>query len=363
VITRRRARGSAALVAAGAVLLGLTACVPARSSAPSPVLTASAAPGACGGATDPLTKPTVRFATLPDAPSFTARVAEGAGRIVSLGATTVPFTDFGTPGSATDAALVGPAATGLVGAGVGRTVLEMVPHTSTHAADIPTEHLQPNQLALLRVVGDGAVLRNFTLQGTDQGHLYNGLKVARVVGLHASYLRVVGIPGDNSSPPGETMSINDFKTVDSRWSHIEVDGAGLSASGFGVNGSRGIEICDTDSHDNAASMGFAFWQSRDARLVDCVATDNGYSGFNFERQSGTNTLVRPVATGNRFAMRIASDQGSAKFTIIDPQLVGGHWTVTMPKRWYGSPNLQKRSDITLIVHGKRRPDLLRFQTY
>lgn len=62
-------------------------------------------------------------------------------------------------------------------------------------------------------------------------------------------------------------------------------------------------------------------------------------------------------------MRIANDQGSARYRIVDPVLTDGHWTVTLPKRWYGTTNKQLASDITVVVDGKPRPDLLRIVTY
>lgn len=298
-----------------------------------------------------------------DRAAFDAAVGASGGQVVRLGATTLGFDDFRPNGTTLDGGEVDAPAEGLVGAGERRTVLQVAPHSSSRAASIPTTFPETNQLDVLKVSGTASVLQGFTVQGTDQGHLYNGLRVSRVDDLLASDIRVAAIPGDDSQPPGETFGINDFRTVGSRWSHITVDGAGVGGSGFATNSSRDVTICDTVSKGNRSAMGFAFWQTTNIRLVDCSAIDNGFSGFNFERVGGSVTLVRPTASGNRYGMRIASDQGSAKYTIIDPRLTDGHWTVTLPKRWYGTANRQKVSDITLIVHGRSRPDLLRIQTY
>lgn len=62
-------------------------------------------------------------------------------------------------------------------------------------------------------------------------------------------------------------------------------------------------------------------------------------------------------------LRIAIDRSSARFRIVDPKLHHGTWTVWMPRRWYGTANKQRRSDVTLIVHGRARSDLLRFRSY
>jgi hypothetical protein len=281
-------------------------------------------------------------------------------------ARTFAFQDF-TPADGTlDGGVLGGAA-GLLGAGRGRTILEIAQSTSTHAADIPTTFPSTNQLSVLRVgtpaSTSGIVLRGFSVQGTEQGHLYNGLRVERVRNLRASDITVTAIPGGASSPPGETFGINDFRTTGSQWSKVVVDGDRVGASGFGVNNATNIRICDTVSKNNVHGMGFAFWQSSGIRCVDCTATDNGRAGFNFERVTGSNELIRPVSTGNAYGIRISNDLGTGRFRIVDPQLTGGYLTVTLPYRYNGAENQQKPSDITLVVHGKERPDLLRIQRY
>ena len=101
-----------------------------------------------------------------------------------------------------------------------------------------------------------------------------------------------------------------------------------------------------------------------ATIGTFTSTENGFTGFNFERVSGDVRLVRPKAQNNRWDMRVVSDLGTAKYTIVDPDLtttqVPGKWTVELPPTYWKHPSLQKQSDITLIVDGKRRDDLLRF---
>jgi hypothetical protein len=305
----------------------------------------------------------VDYSALPPRASFTDRLASADGRVVDLGRRRISMRDF-TPSAGTlDGGVIGPDAVGLVGRGASRTVLQIRKHTSTRAGSIPRRFPETNQLSVLKVTGDAHILRGFTVRGTAQGHLYNGLRIDRVRGLRASHLRVEHIPGDDSAPPGETFGVNDYRTIGSRWSHVVVDGDGVGASGFAVNGSRDLVACDVTSRDNPSGMGFAFWQSRGMRLVDCRAIGNGFSGFNFERSTGRSVLVRPDARGNRYGMRIASDRSSARFLIVDPVLDDGRWTVTLPKRWYGTRNRQRRADVTLVVRGRERPDLLRFRSY
>jgi hypothetical protein len=294
--------------------------------------------------------------------SFAKREAEAAGKVLKLGNGRLSFVDFKRHAATYDGAVLGVSSRGLEGGGMSKTTLRLSPHTSTRASKVPHSSWSTNQLSVLRVVKKGTVLRGFTLLGTAQGHLYNGIRVEKVRNLRADHVRVWGIPGDNHQPPGETFAINDYRTTGSRWSHIRIDGKRVGATGFGVNSSTRIRICDAVSSHNPTGMGFAFWQSSAITCVDCRADDNGFSGFNFERTTGKVTLVHPSATGNKFDMRIASDQRSAKFLIEDPVLRHGVWTIWMPRTWYVR-NKQKRSDITLTIHGKRRNDLIRFRTY
>lgn len=369
--TRPRVLAAMMVAVVGAVALG--GCDPVAwmrrppTASPSPSASTTAVPAGCSGSgagsvPSASTMPTVPYAALPTASGFSAALEAAAGRVVTVPSGTIAFNNFVSVDGRPSGGVIGPAATGLIGAGEMATVFQLAPNSSTFAAAVPARFPDTNPLYVLRASGDGIVLRDFSVQGTPQGHMYNGIRVDRSIGLRASDLRVVGIPGNAPAPPGETFGINDFKTSGSVWAHITVDGFGLGGSGIGVNSSTDTTICDAQSSNSGSAMGFAFWQSSGIRCIDCTAVDNAYSGFNFERISGSNVLIRPVARGNRYDMRVASDQGSAKITIIDPTLVDGHWAVTLPTMYAGKPNLQRRQDITLILHGKERPDLLRFAT-
>lgn len=330
---------------------------------PGPAQAASRPAVHCSGddAMRPVASQTVAYDAL-QGQTFKSRAAKAEGRVISLGRGRLRLRNFKRADGSLNGGVLGGTTGGLVGAGASRSTVALVAHSSTHKSDVPHTSSRTNQMSILRATGSARLLRGFLVRATVQGHIYNGLRVDRVQGLRASHIKVVGVPGNEHQQPGETFGINDFRTVGSRWSHIVVDGHGVGASGFGVNTSKNITICAATARNNAAAMGFAFWQSNGIRLVDCVATDNGFSGFNFERTSGTVTMIRPVAHGNRYDMRIASDRSSAKFRIVDPKLVHGRWTIWMPKRWF-TVNKQKRADVTLIIHGRTRNDLLRFVTY
>ena len=298
--------------------------------------------------------------------TFKGKATAVGSRAIVLDEGLYPLYDFTAGAAKQDSGRVGRAAVGLIGAGSAKTTLELEPDSSSRAAAVPKVEYEVNPLNVLRVSSAKPVVGGFTLAGTDQGHTYNGLRLERSTGAQVTDVHVTGIRGDMDRPPGETFGINDFKTVGSQYSHIEVDGSGVGAAGFAANGSQDITVCASSSHDNPVSMGFAFWSVKNITLIDCTATDNGFTGFNFERVSGDVVLKNPVAKNNRWDMRVVSDLGSAKYTIIDPDLshtqVPGMWTVEVPSTYWQKPSLQKRQDITLIVDGKQRPDLLRFVT-
>jgi hypothetical protein len=242
----------------------------------------------------------------------------------------------------------------LVGAGRDRTVLEMKAHSSSRAGNVPTAKGTTNQLSLIKISGARTV-RDFTLQGTDQGHLYNGLRIANSKGAQISNVRVVAVPGNKDVPPGETFGINDGRTTSSHYSNIDIDGKHVSASNFAANSSNDVVIDDSSFRDAGYSHGAAFWQTHDITVRDTSATGNHRAGFNFERVSGTVNMIRTTTKDNALAdYRIASDQGSAVYNIVDPVFSGPKLRIMIEKTVFGVPETQKRSDIHVIINGVDR---------
>jgi hypothetical protein len=267
-----------------------------------------------------------------------------------LGAATYSIADFR---AGTDGAFLPTA--GLTGAGVDRTVIEMTPHSSSKGGRVPTAAYATNQLSLLEVNGSPH-LSGFTLQGTDQGHLYNGLRIERATDARVTDVKVAAIPGATNYPPGETFGINDFRTTGSEYCGLEIDGAGIGAAGFGANDSTDLTIRNAVSHGNPHSHGFTFWQSRDITLVDVTSTHNR-GGLNFERVSGAVSIVRPVlaAIAGGHDISVNSDRASAEVTITDPVLpASGKLRILVSARYHGVPNHQKRSDIHVVIGGVDR---------
>lgn len=368
---RRAAAGLLVAVLAGGVTAGCSAV-------PLPGTTTDANPTPSPTTTRPLTLPAwqprvterpngpdiVRYESLQNRSTLTATLAQAPyGEQVALLPGDYTFRDFSWEGNGTlDGVTLRASLGGVRGSGVGRTVFSMVPLSSTRKSDVPTRDGTTNQLSLMRAGGDGTTLTGFTLEATPQGHVYNGLRIQDATALRVSDVRVVGVPGNDSIPPGETFGINDYRTSGSVYSHVEVDGAGVGASGFGANNSTDVTIEHSYFHGERHSMGATFWQTRDVTITDSIGSDNGWAGFNFERVSGAVRLARCVTSGNGHGdIRIASDRGSAKYTIVDPVFTGPYFTIVYPARYLGHANAQQKSDIRLIVHGKdRTADLVRY---
>ena len=304
-----------------------------RSSAPAPTasLRSTALPASTACAADaaaasrlaatgstPVGRPTDRAA-------FDSAVAASGGRAVRLGATTVGFADFLPNDTTVDGGELGAPAGGLIGAGEDSTddpggAAQLHPG-ARHPVDVPGH--EPARRA------EGGRVRVGAARASRSGAPTRGTSTtacgsARSDDLSASDIRVVGIPGDDSQPPGETFG--DQRLQDRRVALVAHRGRRRAASAGPAsrsNSSRDI----THLRHRLEGQRLRAWASPSGRpsgirLVDCAAIDNGFSGFNFERVSGTVTLVRPVATGNRYGMRIASDQGSATLHDRRPEAHG-----------------------------------------
>ena len=244
---------------------------------------------------------------------------------------------------------------GLVGAGVGRTLVEMAPHSSTKAARIPTEPYTTNQLYLLSTIGGAPQLSGFTLLGTPQGHLYNGLRVARTVGARVHDVWIEHIPGGRSFPPGETFALNDYRTDHSVYTHLTIDGSGVSAAGFATNSSWNVTVNDSTFTRTAYSAGATIWQTRNVTM-NRVRVVGNRSGINFERSGGTIRMNRPTFRHNgSFDLQFGTDLAGGTVTITDPVLAAGQrLRLHVPARYHGRPNGQLRSRIHVLVHGVDR---------
>ncbi len=233
----------------------------------------------------------------------------------------------------------------------------MNPHSSSKGSQVPTADWTTNQLYLMSVTGASPALSGFTLQGTDQGHLYNGLRVGQATNARIHDVTVAAIPGNNDIPPGETFGINDWRSSGSVYTNVEVDGSGrLGGSGFATNSSSNVTVQHGYFHDMRAN-GTAFWQTNGVTLDD-VTVQNNVTGLNFERTTGSITVNRPTFSGNNQDVYLASDQGSGDLVITDPTFgntYSGHKiNIQVPKTYRGVANHFNRSSVRVIIGGVDR---------
>jgi hypothetical protein len=295
-----------------------------------------------------------RTAAAPDR-SYSLRSLLGSGAngaALALAAGVYTFDDFASSMIGVDLSASG----GIDGAGVDSTIVQMAPHSSSKAGSVPKTAWKTNPLYLLRF-GGSPVLKDFTLKATAQGHLYNGMKLRSTTNARVTNVRVQGVAGNDDIPPGETFGINDANTHGSVYNHVEVDGANLGASGFGANSSSDVTIRDGYFHDNGYGNGATFWQTKNVTVSDTTSSDNKDFAFNFERVSGTVRITNAVMKNNRQGdLRFASDQGSAKVTIVDPVFSGSKLRIKVNANYLGGTNKQRMSDIRVLIGGVDKTD-------
>lgn len=282
---------------------------------------------------------------------------------------TVQFSDF-ADANGTMGIYCGLNVYGLRGSDTAGTVLQMAPNTSTQAAKVPAQTTgQTNPLYLLRIGGNSTTQRapivsDLTLQGTPQGHLYNGLYFYHATGGLVARVRIAGIPGHASIQPDETFGGNDYDGVGNTWDTVEFDGHAqdgtlVGASGFGGNGSKQLTLLNCYSHHNIYSAGFTVNNCQDVTYRKCRATDNGKMGFNFERVSGTVILDQcATARNGTYDIAIASDTTSAVYQITDPQLAPGQVLKVHVTGFNGNPRAQNPNSISCTVAGVSHPELM-----
>lgn len=246
---------------------------------------------------------------------------------------------------------------------------EMTPHSSTKAdiiAAIP--HGSSNPFRLLALGGDNANssatdldVSGFTLNGTDQGHSYGGIRVgySRAANLHD--FRVTGIPGDAAGPPGETFSVAAWHADDLVIERVSVDGRDadgrpVAATLFGLNDCARAVVRDCEGHHAAHGMGIAVWQCTDTTLVDLDLRACRHPVNVEQHRGGYIRLTRLDMRGqvNRGPhVTVNSNLASSQVVITDPRLDSWPLLVGVSSApYFGLPQVQRVSDVQLFVDGK-----------
>lgn len=233
------------------------------------------------------------------------------GDILTLPAGTFEFSDFNDQGS-TAGLLLPSACSGLWGTGPGNdgnpaTILRMAAGSSTKASQVPTAAGTTNSFRLVETKNNNSVFAYLQVQGTNQGHYYNGLSVFGSSSSPLSNAVVDTVffngcnPGNSNSPPGETFALGTNHTNNMKILNCELDGrdpitrARTCSSLIGHNSSSNCYLEDTYAHHTLTGHGVTFWQCDTVHTVNmrCEYTGTASSGanvgycINHENVSGT----------------------------------------------------------------------------
>lgn len=233
------------------------------------------------------------------------------------------------------------------GPGAGGTVFRMTPGSSTRAASVPvTGSGLTNPLQYIQVRSaagsaggqtplNGLEYKNFSVLCTEQGHLYNGLRLQNTTGALVEDVYVEGCPGGSASPPGETFGVNVYLGSGATLRRVEVDGRrtrqggteSIASSPIGINNHNGFVFEDCYVHHCQYGMPTA-WQSSDGRTVN-LRSEYNKTGMNSERCTRiTHVNPRIVLSGRPHHFSFMNDQVDGVLTIIAPSWVPGTGNAT-----------------------------------
>lgn len=260
-----------------------------------------------------------------------------------------------------------PFQTSTLGEGVDVTVYRVKPFTSTQAPMVDgLVEPQTNPLRVLRWFPARLTapleIGNFTIQGTPQGHAYGATQIGYSFGAHVHDLKVTGVPGFASGPPGETFSIALWRSENALVEDCIADGrpdgrgtTGVAATLFSHAYTRGTVHRRCTAQYANAGFGSATYESTSESWEDSTFANNRrhlniertFGGtFHYTRCHFTNASVPYVA-------QVSTDpaHGSAK-VIFEDCTVDRDGILRV--RVYGpsSTNSQSDSDIRCLIGGQ-----------
>ncbi|OJX72843.1 hypothetical protein [Leifsonia sp. 71-9] len=263
---------------------------------------------------------TTRISTLPGYPSLRSVInALSTDTVIDLEGGTFQDSDFSMGGNVYT--YFGGKLIGLVN---GSTAQK--PNSSTHAAAVNAQvaansgTVQETFLRLGRgiVQTTQAYVADLTLIATAQGHIYNGINIYWCTDALIERLTVKGYPGSASYPPGETFQFNNFHSIRTVVKDSLFDGIGVTASNTGNNSSVTMTYIRCQFLNTGSGHGVAHYLSSDPTYIDCLFSGNAKSGANFEKVTGTITMVNPTFHANQVNMIVDTDGPSAVVNIYDP---------------------------------------------
>lgn len=238
--------------------------------------------------------------------NFSSKInSASSNSIVSLASGTFSFNNFalGTqtiaPGNFAFGADI--SAKGIIGSGSSWTTISMGPNTSNKAGDVPTGNgtggpTQPtNNLSYIIMRSPGATVDSVSIIGTDQGHLYNGLRYESVANPILENTVVSHIPGNSSANPGETFAVNFQRATGiATVKDVTIHGEGIGAAGIGINSSSAtFNISGLNVSGLKYSAGIALWQQTGTVNIDNWTNSDGPRALGAERLGATVNLYDP----------------------------------------------------------------------
>lgn len=202
----------------------------------------------------------------------------------------------------------------------------------------------------------------FTLEGTDQGHLYGGLNVGYSRGARIHNLTIKAVPGDAPGPPGETFVLALWHTEAASLEQVTLDGriGGRpgSATMLGYNFTTGRTVADNVvAQYGAYGFGVALWRCAGAQVFNGCDFRFNRKAINIEQAIGGSYEFNGCdfrgLTGAAWHAQISAIDTSAVVTFRDPVVD----TYPLRVRTYGTvalsgKNVQKDTDIRMWIDGR-----------
>lgn len=310
---------------------------------------------------------------------------------------------------------------GLWGAGVDKTVIQLRPGSSTQVSLVPPQSSAPatNPLMMVRLSKQHILTQNLTIAGTDQPtdpntglpHIYNGWvhymtggsNSGPNVGSQLYNVKITGVPGNENSPPGETMADTGYIDTNTVEVGVEVDGytwvyentvqadgtlkrtkgSHYGGGARGHYGSHNVTEYGANYHDglvsgptysfhgvptdySATTQGVTTYDVKSIRNANwTLGGGQKFSGFNMENTYGPIRHIRPFITLTDLAvtqwdaahMAINSRLGdNPDIQIIDPVWTNGYYkfngmfTISTAATYAGVTQTQTTAP-TIILNG------------
>jgi hypothetical protein len=268
--------------------------------------------------------------------------------------------------------------TSIIGNGITRTVYQMVANTSSRASYVASlASGDTNQCHLIRAGGkDGSHIEtglefgNFTLAGTEQGHIYNGLEVGYSTGANIHDIKITHIPGNDIAPPGETFLLNLWHANNATITNVVLDGQGVAATISGNNNLDSVTYTNCTFTGSGSAMPGATWQCSNMTFDSCILSncprgwnvENPYGGFHTFKNCRFDDFPIGWQIVCQAGVWVAPNASVAStvLTVEDPKRLDGtpwNFTTDGPFKILHYPtsqkpaNRQKDSDIHLVVDG------------